>query len=59
MKKNKNNGENKKNIFQNVEKIGFDISHKFCMTCRSLFSGENKKNVSKCLLKCLPSILNN
>ena len=26
------------------------------MTCQSLFSGKNKKNASKCLLKVLPSM---
>ena len=43
--------------------IGFDISCKLssketiCMKYQSLFSGKNKKNISKCLLlKFLPSM---
>ena len=46
------------------QKTGFDISCKLspketiCMKCQTLFSGENKKNISKCrLLKFVPSML--
>ena len=46
------------------QKTGSDISCKLspmettCMKCQSLFSGQNKKNISKCrLLKFLPSML--
>ena len=28
-----------------------------CMKCQILFSGKNKKNISKCLLKILPRVL--
>ena len=28
-----------------TRKIGFDIACKFCMKCRNLFSGKNKKNI--------------
>ena len=45
-------------------KTGFDISCKLspmetiCMKCQNLFSGKNKKNISKCrLLKILPRVL--
>ena len=46
------------------QKTGFDISCKLspketiCMKCQILFSGKNKKNISKCrLLKILPRVL--
>ena len=45
------------------QKAGFDISCKsslletIYMKCQILFSGENKKNISKCLLKFLPRVL--
>ena len=46
------------------QKTGFDISCKLspletvCMKCQNLFSGKNKKNISKCrLLKFLPRVL--
>ena len=44
------------------EKTGFDISCKLpktiCMKYQTLFSGNNKKNISKCrLLKILPRVL--
>ena len=49
-----------RNILQNVvtyfsQKTGFDISCKlspletFCMKCQNLFSGKNKKNITKML----------
>ena len=46
----------------NSQKIGFEISCKLhvspektiCMKCQSLFSGKNKRNISKC---CLPKNL--
>ena len=48
----------------NSQKIGFDISCKLspektiCMKCQSLFSGKNKRNISKCSLpKNLHSML--
>ena len=51
-------------FFNFFQKIGFDISSKLspretiCMKCQIPFSGENKKNISKChLLKFLPSML--
>ena len=46
-----------------AQKIGFDISCKLspkktiCMKCQIPFSGKNQKNMSKCLLKCLPRVL--
>ena len=46
------------------QKTGYDISYKLspketiCMKCHILFSGKNKKNISKCrLLKILPRVL--
>ena len=32
--------------------VGFDMS--VCMKCQILFSGKNRKNISKCKLKSLP-----
>ena len=49
-----------KNVSQ---KTDFDISSKLSimetiyMKCKSLYSGKNKKNISKCVLKYLPYML--